>query len=411
MYTYIDLFAGCGGLSDGFEKNGLYRGIAHVEWDTVAAKTLAKRLTKKWNIPESENRVLRFDIQKTDELIRGWSDKEYGESNGLKSCLGDLKRIDVLIGGPPCQAYSIAGRIRDEHSMHNDYRNYLFESYIKIMNWCKPDIFIFENVLGILSAAPGGIPIVNRIHEAFSKAGYVTLDNFKDAVFNFSEFGLPQKRTRVIIIGLKKTTYKSFGDIQEIIKSFYSEFKKNHKVNKIVSAKMALDGLSKFYPIKPTLFRGKKLSHGPIDNKFLNHVPRFHNERDIDTFRILTEDLSSGEGKYFSAQALKDLYTLRTGKKSSVHKYHVIRPDIASNTIPAHLFKDGLRHIHWDKDQSRSITVREAARLQGFEDDFEFLGNMGDQYKMIGNAVPPLFSNLLAKELINLLKIRSGHNY
>ena len=109
----------------------------------------------------------------------------------------------------------------------------------------------------------------------------------------------------------------------------------------------------------------------------------------------------SGEQKYISVQALKKLYSDRTGKNSAVHKYYVIRPDQPSNTIPAHLYKDGLRHIHWDPEQSRTLTVREAARLQTFPDDFKFFGSRTDQYKMVGNAVPPLFAKKLANHLLD----------
>ena len=110
----------------------------------------------------------------------------------------------------------------------------------------------------------------------------------------------------------------------------------------------------------------------------------------------------SGEEKYISSKALIKLYKEKTGKSSKFHKYHVIREDKPSNTIPAHLYKDGLRHIHPDPNQARSITVREAARIQSFEDDFEFLGSKGDQYKMIGNAVPPNFSKLIAETIFKL---------
>jgi len=113
--------------------------------------------------------------------------------------------------------------------------------------------------------------------------------------------------------------------------------------------------------------------------------------------------LEKGHNLYTSIDSIKSLYTARTGKKSAVHKYYVIRPNEPSNTIPAHLYKDGLRHIHWDSKQCRTLTVREAARLQTFDDDFEFLGSMGDQYKMIGNAVPPLFAKKLSIALGDLL--------
>ena len=113
----------------------------------------------------------------------------------------------------------------------------------------------------------------------------------------------------------------------------------------------------------------------------------------------MAEDIRSGQNVYTSTDALKQLYTKITGKKSNVHKFYVLRWNEPSNTIPAHLYKDGLRHIHPDPEQARSITVREAARLQTFADDFEFLGPTMAQYKMIGNAVPSGFAKIIAKAL------------
>lgn len=405
MYTYIDLFAGCGGLSDGFESSRKYEGLAHVEWEPIAAKTLEKRLQTKWSIANAKEKVLVFDIQRVKELIGGWDDPDFGSSKGLKYCLGRHKKIDVLIGGPPCQAYSIAGRARDDNGMHDDYRNFLFESYIEVMKWAKPDIFVFENVVGMLSAAPGGISIIDRVHKEFSDAGYVTLDNLKEAVFNLNEYGVPQKRSRVIIIGLKKNAFKE--NPKKLLEDFYRTFREKYQVTKQKTAKQALSGLPKFKPVSKTDSNNKKKSHEPMSSKVPNHYPRFHSVRDIETFRLLAEDLESGKNMYVSIEALKELYTQRTGKVSAVHKYFVLRPNEPSNTIPAHLYKDGLRHIHWDSEQARSLTVREAARLQTFEDDFEFLGSMGDQYKMIGNAVPPMFAEKIAESLPELLKKRS----
>ena len=101
---------------------------------------------------------------------------------------------------------------------------------------------------------------------------------------------------------------------------------------------------------------------------------------------------------------MNKLYFEITGKNTNVHKYHVLRWDKPSTTITAHLYKDGLRHIHPDSKQARTITVREAARLQSFDDDFEFLGPMGDQFKMIGNAVPPVFAKSIANALLEFSK-------
>jgi DNA (cytosine-5)-methyltransferase 1 len=145
--------------------------------------------------------------------------------------------------------------------------------------------------------------------------------------------------------------------------------------------------------------KNKKYSHSKNTIEVANHEPRMHNERDIKTFRLLTKDIESGQNKYISVESLKDLYFSITGKNSNIHKYHVLKWDKPSNTIPAHLYKDGLRHIHPDSNQARTITVREAARLQSFDDDFEFTGSLTDQYKMIGNAVPPKFAKAVALAL------------
>ena len=119
---------------------------------------------------------------------------------------------------------------------------------------------------------------------------------------------------------------------------------------------------------------------------------------------MLSEDIESGRNEYVSTESLKLLYTKMTGKTSNIHKYYVLRWNEPSNTIPAHLYKDGMRHIHPDPRQARSITVREAARLQTFADDFEFLGPMMAQYKMIGNAVPSQFAKIIASSLHSLIK-------
>lgn len=129
----IDLFAGCGGLMDGFEQSGGFDTVACVEWEPAPCRNLVQRLKTKWGHVNAAEEVVRFDIQRTDELFAGFKDAEYGVSRGLDALVGKQK-IDVLVGGPPCQAYSLAGRIRDEHGMKNDYRNYLFESYLKVVS-------------------------------------------------------------------------------------------------------------------------------------------------------------------------------------------------------------------------------------------------------------------------------------
>ena len=393
-YNTIDLFAGCGGLLDGFMQEGHYNSLACVEWEKYPCLTLANRLEKKWKHKNASNEVVRFDIQRTNELFQGFDDPDYGKHVGLD------KKVDVIIGGPPCQAYSLAGRIRDEHGMRDDYRNYLFESYIRVVKHFKPKYFVFENVVGMLSAAPDGTPIVDKISAAFAEAGYKVTDDFRNALFDVADFGIPQHRNRVIILGVRKDACKSNAEADSIIKAFYDEIMPSYK-SKMRTVQDAIGDLPKIYPTKDVIFdSGKKYSHSPIESTgVLNHSPRFHSKRDQNVFRLLAEDIRSGQNIYTSTDALKQLYTKITGKKSNVHKFYVLRWNEPSNTIPAHLYKDGLRHIHPDPEQARSITVREAARLQTFADDFEFLGPTMAQYKMIGNAVPSGFAKIIAKAL------------
>ena len=183
----IDLFAGCGGLMDGFEQSGHYDTIAAVEWEKVPCQNLENRLRTKWKYSDASQRVLRFDIQRTDELFNGWhDDPDYDSSIGLDKLIKSANGIDVIIGGPPCQAYSIAGRVRDENGMKNDYRNYLFESYIKVLERYTPKAFLFENVPGILSAKPGDRPIIEIIQERFEAVGYHIMKDLSKAIIDFT---------------------------------------------------------------------------------------------------------------------------------------------------------------------------------------------------------------------------------
>lgn len=400
----IDLFAGCGGLMDGFEQSRHYDTIAAVEWEKAPCTNLTERLRSKWKYKDAERRVLRFDIQRTEELFQGWSaDKEYGDSVGLDRLVSEANGIDVIIGGPPCQAYSIAGRVRDEHGMRNDYRNYLFESYIKVLQQYKPKAFIFENVPGILSAKPGDRPIIEIIQESFEAAGYHILEDLASAVIDFTDYGVPQKRSRIIIFGVSK---EAFGDnAKEMVERFYKTALPHYKVKKKMTVREAIGDLPKLLPMQnDQVINGVRTRHSLPTPMVANHIARWQSDRDVEIFRLLTEDIESGRNEYISTDALKKLYTEKTGKTSSVHKYHVIQWEDQSNLIPAHLFKDGLRHIHPDSSQRRTITVREAARLQTFPDDYIFYGSNMDTYKMIGNAVPPKAAKCCANAVFDILK-------
>lgn len=394
----IELFAGAGGLLDGFEQTNKYNFVAAVEWLQPQVRTLINRLETKYKIKDAKSKVLNFDIQRTKELLYGWQeDPEFGSSPGLESVVGN-KKIDIISGGPPCQAYSLAGRIRDKNGMKEDYRNFLFEAYLRVVQHFRPKIIVFENVEGILSAIPTGEKIVDLIHEGFEKIGYEIVNDLrKYALLNLSDFGVPQIRKRVIIIGIRRDN--NSVDYQSLLENFYECTLSKKKVSVRYTVRDAIADLPPIYPLE---FPEKRLAYDN-NNDINGHKARFHSLRDQKIFNLLAKDIENGKFEYKDSNKLIELYYEQTGKHTNVHKYHVLRWDEPSNTIPAHLKKDGLRHIHPDSKQQRSITEREAARLQTFDDDFYFNESQLANFEMIGNAVPPLFAKKLGDAVSVLL--------
>ena len=397
----IDLFAGCGGLSEGFLKSGLYDEVAAVEWLAPQVETLRHRMKTRWGKTDADERVMRFDIQRDEELCVGWDDPMYGKSKGLDYYVNKAGGIDAIIGGPPCQAYSIAGRVREEHGMKDDYRNYLFEHYLNVVKRYQPSFFVFENVPGILSAAPDGTPIVDKIRKGFSGIGYEIVDDLAEyAIVNAADYGVPQNRRRVVIVGLNR---KVFANPQNVLHEFYTKILPRYKSKIVKTVWDAIHDLPPCLPIYDRASHAKRVSHTTPKCKITWHIPRYANLRDIDTFRVLEEDWASGRKEYDSKK-IAELYEKKIGSRSPIHRYHVLDPNMPSTTIIAHLHKDGHRFIHYDPKQQRTITVREAARLQSFPDDFEFISSRGDAYQMIGNAVPVDLAFAIANAVGSLVK-------
>lgn len=397
----IDLFAGCGGLTEGFLKTGNYEEVASVEWLKPQVNTLRNRLKTKWNKTNADESVLNFDIQREDELFGGWnSDPDFGDGKGLDYFVNEVGGIDIIIGGPPCQAYSVAGRVRDENGMKDDYRNFLFEHYLSVVKRYQPKLFVFENVPGLLSAAPQGTLIYKDIQKSFKENGYEIIEDLRCAKVNASDYGVPQNRERLAIVGIKK---QEGLDIQKILKNFYEKTLPKYKSAKQITVKEAIGDLPKCTPYFDEEHHKKHEAYSVPECPITWHTPRYQNVRDMGTFKTLAEDIESGRREYDSKK-IADLYAEKVGSVSPIHRYHVLEPDKPSTTIIAHLYKDGNRFIHYDSKQCRSITVREAARLQSFDDDFEFIGNRGNAYQMIGNAVPPKLANSIAYAIYDLLK-------
>lgn len=405
----IDLFAGAGGLSEGFFETKKFNFLAHVEWEKPMVDTLRNNLVKRWKYSENEarKRAILFDIQKTDELINGnWNQDtiaKYGsynssliEKKGLKGVVGNHD-VDVIIGGPPCQAYSIAGRAQDPHSMKLDYRNFLFESFVKVVDAFRPKLFVFENVPGILSAKPGDRLVIERIYEAFKAIGYEIRrpSIMSKSIYCASDFDVPQNRRRVIIFGVNKRDY----DLN--LENLYSELDclKNDGNKKTVYD--AIGKMPKFRPLdQPIKTNHGNVSHELIGNEQISlHVARYNNKRDIGVFK---EWISNNMNSLPNEEKI-NFYKKVTGHTTNHNKYRSLEWDKPSPTIVSHLYKDGLMFIHPDITQLRTITMREAALLQSFPIDFEFVGSDAYIFKMIGNAVPVLFAKKIGEAVASVL--------
>lgn len=402
-YKVMDLFSGCGGLLEGFMQTNKFEHVAAVEWMKPQVDTLRNRLEQKWGIEDAHETVLHFDIQREEELFDGWEDEKYGISRGLDAIVNNANEIDIIIGGPPCQAYSVAGRVRDENGMKDDYRNYLFEHYLNVVKRYNPKVFIFENVPGMLSATPDGTPITELVRDGFDKIGFDIIDDIKmHAKIDASDFGVPQARKRLIILGVNR---EYFTNTKEMLFEFYETILPRYKEMRKITVREAIGDLPICIPIYDDEQHKVRKSHIRPESSVSWHEPRYHNKRDMGIFKMLAEDIESGENRYANSKELSRVYEEKVGSKSPIHRYHVLRPNKPSTTIIAHLYKDGNRFIHYDSKQSRTITPREAARLQSFDDDFEFIGSRGSVYQMIGNAVPPKLARKVAQALNEFLDL------
>lgn len=380
----IDLFAGCGGFSYGFKKAG-FNSVGYLEIDEHCINTLKSNFKKN---KSKDNRFLKHDIQK---VFNGKNNTNVTNFFNDINCI----KIDGIIGGPPCQAYSMEGRARDPNKMENDYRNFLFESYIDWLKKYKPSFFVLENVTGMISAKPGGRSIPNLMSRAFKEIGYEIPCISKKIVYNLADFGGPQNRKRVILFGVKKN--KNVNAIK-LVECFYNILDKQMTLPSDVSS--TIKDLPKLLPLKNIILRTSHMlnSNDPL------HFPRFHNQRDISIFKLLALDILKKDPQFKSTASKLKLYNEKVGKSANFQKYNVLKWCNPSNTICAHLQKDGLRYIHPDPEQARSITMREAARLQTFPDNFTFTAPNTQIYKMIGNAVAPTMSRKIGFAVKNTFK-------
>jgi DNA (cytosine-5)-methyltransferase 1 len=407
--NYIDLFAGAGGLSEGFIRAG-FNPIAHVEMNKDACNTIKTRTAYHWLKEHKKSRIynnyLKSESKNKEELwksvpehlINSIINKEISEKTLpeiFKTIDKELKggKIDLIIGGPPCQAYSIAGRARKD--MESDHRNHLYKHYVKFLEKYKPKMFVFENVPGILSAKNG--EYLSQIFKAVRNAGYEVAIPPKKHL-NAKDFGVLQDRKRVIIIGWKKEFNLQYPEFEtsehnfQILKDLFSDLKplKNGQgtLNAVEYAKPATEYL------KQTNIRNGL--------EFVTqHISRPNNDNDLEIYQIAIDQWNNG--KRLNYAELPKRLIKHSNTDSFVNRFQVVDGKGLSHTVVAHIAMDGHYYIHPDKKQNRSISLREAARIQSFPDDYFFEGSRTAAFKQIGNAVPPLMAQKIAEKIRKLL--------
>ena len=407
--NYIDLFAGAGGLSEGFIRAG-FKPIAHVEMNKDACDTIKTRTSYHWLKENKKSRTyndyLKSETKNKEELwenvpenlINSVINKEISE-NTLPEIFKTIdkelngKKVDLIIGGPPCQAYSIVGRARKD--MESDPRNHLYKHYVKFLEKYKPKMFVFENVPGILSAKNG--EYLSKIFKAVKNAGYEVSIPPKNHL-NAKDFGVLQDRKRVIIIGWKKELnlqYPVFETTEhnfQILKDLFSDLKplKNGQgtINSVEYAKPATD-----YLMQTNIRNGLDF--------VTQHIVRPNNDNDLEIYEIAVEKWNNG--KRLNYAELPKRLIKHSNIDSFVNRFQVVNGRGVSHTVVAHIAMDGHYYIHPDKKQNRSISVREAARIQSFPDDYFFEGSRTAAFKQIGNAVPPLMAQKIAEKIRKMI--------
>ena len=414
-YNFIDVFSGAGGLSEGFFNCG-FNPVAHVEMNMFAAETLKTRscyyYLKKIRKMKYYYDYLRGNITKEElygavpkevlnTVIREEiSDKTYKE---IFDRIDDImeqdgvKEIDVLIGGPPCQAYSLVGRASAPGGMEEDPRNDLYIQYARFLRRYKPKMFVFENVAGIKTARGG--QAFKNLQTYMKRVGY-EIDYHE---LNAQDFGVLQSRKRVIIVGwLKGTGYE------------YPSFDVIHSKAEV------WDLLKDLPPLTPgiearehTMNDMRRLKKYVKDNAIrmksdvlTGHAARPHTAQDIEIYkRTIDMWFENEQHERLKYDDLPEDLKTHKNRTSFVDRFKVVEGDMDHcHTILAHLSKDGHYFIHPDIEQHRSITVREAARIQSFPDNYYFEGPRTAQFVQVGNAVPPMMAKVIADKIKEQLR-------
>ncbi|MDR2652654.1 MAG: DNA cytosine methyltransferase [Prevotellaceae bacterium] len=423
LYTlnFIDLFAGAGGLSEGFIRAG-YTPLAHIEMDKYACDTLKTRAAFHWlkaNNQLQKYKKYLYEKQEKEDGSKLWEQvpkevidiviqSEIGEKTiaGLFEKVDNMisnKKIDIIVGGPPCQAYSVAGRARMGKAVEEDPRNELYKYYVKFLERYHPKIFVFENVLGIRTAKNGEpLKDLTRLVE---KAGYKMDLKIQTA----SEHGVLQHRQRVIIVGWKvkdengNPTAYHYPDLKpeklkyEVLKDLFVDLpERKHGEGQLCEPVKYTMPLSEMKYLKKSKIRN-------TDFDFTTqHIARPNNENDREIYKMSVE-MWLKERKRIDYSKIPLRLQRHKNKETCLNRFTVVDPYGCCHTVVAHIAIDGHYYIYPTINPTienvRSITIREAARLQSFPDDYYFEGSRSAAFRQIGNAVPVVLAHKIAKEL------------
>lgn len=517
----IDLFAGPGGLGEGFSslrknKKNVFKIAISIEKEISAYRTLLLRSVVRQftpsSIPDSYYSFLKGNLGKSPEeylykLPEFKSALEKAEKETRRFTLGEEKQEVVfeaihnalkgeeciLIGGPPCQAYSIAGRSRNygdktkEYCPTKDHRNFLYLEYLKVISKFQPKVFIMENVKGMLSAKINGEPIFESIikdlenpfkatqikpekgrkqekYRIFSLVKDNDAGNPKDYVVKAEEYGVPQARHRVILLGIREDLIDNLSEIPILKKTkrmttveqvisdlpkLRSSLSKREKVeDSLISWRNSIEDFSWSKLRIPDHSISEKLQeaiqaslnelgnspkslgsefgltkgpNGPVvhlsanlkkwyldprmDEYVTNHHSRGHISGDLKRYQFYSVYAKCFKTSPKAKDLPKCLWpnhkNFNTGKFAD--RFRVQLSHLPATTITSHISKDGHYFIHYDSTQCRSLTVREAARIQTFPDNYFFVGNRTQQYTQVGNAVPPYLAKQIAEIVLNVV--------
>lgn len=480
----VDLFAGPGGLGEGFSsfvQNNVhpFEIAISIEKDSFAHQTLALRsfFRKFKSAPEEYYKYLRGEITKEYLFEQFPNESKLAQIEALQVELGNSNKYShssiiekirsqlnaelpcVVIGGPPCQAYSLVGRSRmgKMAKFSSDARHTLYLEYLKIINEIKPQVFVMENVKGILSSKLNGELIFPKIlkdlespsaaisGEAAKNSEYRLYSLNEELLSNGSpnflikseEYGIPQRRHRVIIVGVRSDLECVPGALKRATRRFTVEDAIGDLPRLRAGISKAEDSLEAWCDLLGEALRpsanSRPLNRGaafiraskhnsPATNGLIeqlmddrivgtiDHVTRAHIKNDILRYKFLSK-LADMTGTSVKIEQLpKELLPNHKNVEMAINskslfndRFRVQLRNQPSTTITSHISKDGHYFIHYDWRQARSLTVREAARLQTFPDNYKFEGPRTSQYQQVGNAVPPLLAKQIAKKIHQLI--------